>query len=124
MLAGCTGYEEEEIPDRSGSGSGRAMREYPRSTSESFDGNPDPARCLNIELGKRRFFVEFEDIGRDIGTQVRVHALIVFFERLGSREQMFFLYGVGKLYAVETGSRNEPAEYYKGRSGGRWILKV
>ena len=77
---------------------------------------------MNFELGKRGFFVEFEDIGRDIGTQMRGIALIVFFRRLGSREQMFFLYGVGKLHAVETESRNEPAEY-KGRSGGRWILK-
>ena len=92
--------------------------------SIKFSFNPDPVRRLNFELGKRGFSVEFEDIGRDIGTQVRVHALIVFFERLGSREQMFFLYGVGKLYAVETGSRNEPAEYYKGRSGGRRRLKV
>ena len=120
MLAAWAGYEEEEISDRSGSGSDRAMREYPRSTSESFDGNPDPARCLNIELGKRGFFVEFEDIGRDTGTQIRVHALIVFFRRLGSREQMLFLYKVGKLHAVEIGSKNEPAEYYKGRSGGMW----
>ena len=71
MLAACTGYEGEEIPDRSGSASGRAMREYPRSTSESFVFNPDPARCLNFELGKRGFFVEFEDIGRNTGTQIR-----------------------------------------------------
>ena len=71
MLAAQTGYEEDEIPDRSGSGSDRAMREYPRSTSESFDGNPDPTRCLNFELGKREFFVEFEDIGWDTGTQIR-----------------------------------------------------
>ena len=78
---------------------------------------------MNIELGKRGFFVEFEDIGRDKDTQIRVHALIVFFRRLGSREQMLFLYGVGKLHAVKTGSRNEPAEYCKGRSGGRRILK-
>ena len=49
--------------------------------------------------------------------------MIAFFRRLGSREQMFFLYGVGKLHAVEIESRNEPAEYYKGRSGGRWKLK-
>ena len=74
-----------------------------------------PGTYLSFELGKRGFFVEFEDIGRNIGTQIRVHALLVFFRRLGSREQMFFLYGVGKLHAVE---------YYKGRSGGRWILKV
>ena len=71
LLAAWTGYEEEEIPDRSGSGSDRAVREYPRSRSESFDGNPDPARCLNIELGKRGFYVEFEDIGRDTSTQIR-----------------------------------------------------
>ena len=68
MLAGCTGYEEEEIPDRSGSGSGRAMRsgsgsgramrEYPRSTSESvvFQSGPRAVfACLNFELGKRGF---------------------------------------------------------------------
>ena len=68
MLAGCTGYEEEEIPDRSGSGSGRAMRsgsgsgramrEYPRSTSEKLrfqSGHRAVFACLNFELGKRRF---------------------------------------------------------------------
>ena len=86
MLAARTEYEYEEIPDRSGSSSGRAMREYPRGTSENFDGNPDPTRCLNFELGKREFFVEFEDIGWDKGTKIRVHALIVFFRCLGSRE--------------------------------------
>ena len=46
-------------------------------------------------------YVEFEDIGRDIGTQMRGIALIVFFRRLGSKEQLLFLPRVGELYAVK-----------------------
>ena len=74
MLAGCTGYEEEEIPDRSGSGSGgamrsgsgsgRAMREYPRSTSESFVSIRAPRGvCLfEFRVGQAKIFIEFEDV--------------------------------------------------------------
>jgi hypothetical protein len=63
VLAAWDGYEEEEIPDRSGPVLiGRCEVTLVVRQKAVYD-NPDPARCLNLGLGKCEF--------ADTGTQMR-----------------------------------------------------
>ena len=63
MLAAWAGYEEEEIPDRSGPVLIGRCEATLVVRHKADNGNQDPARCLNLGLGKRGNYVGFEDKG-------------------------------------------------------------
>ena len=69
MLAAWAGYEEEEIPDRSGPVLIGRCEAALVVRQEAVNGNPDPVRSLNLGLGKRGNYVKFEDTCRDTGME-------------------------------------------------------
>ena len=83
MPAAWAEYEEEEIADRSGPVLIGQCEATLVVHEKAVNGNPDPAGCLNFELGKGGFYVEFEGIGRDTCTQIRVTCLDSIFQTFG-----------------------------------------
>jgi hypothetical protein len=75
VLAAWARYEEEDIPDRSGPVLiGQCEVTFVVHQKVVY-GNPDPARCLNLGLGKREF--------ANAGTQMRNTFFNITFQTFG-----------------------------------------
>jgi hypothetical protein len=111
---GCTGrVRGRGDPRPVRTGSDRALRGYPRSTSKSCLRQSGPrAVFLNLGLGKREF--------EDTGTQTRSAFFKSTFQTFGFQgAELCYLYpGLVNCMMWRTGSRNEPAGVCDGRSGG------
>ena len=90
MLAAWAGCEEEEIPDRSAPVLITRCEVSLVVRQKAVNGNPDPTRCLNLELGKREF--------AGTCTQIRVTCFDSILQTFGFEQLLF---PGAKLYAVE-----------------------